>query len=230
MYRVAFAGSDSRRELLGGCSQRPSTMGGSWTENVDELLFDGEREQQRVALEAATVVVTNHRILVFRHGCDGSNYRHADRPNVTRVSVDVESAPGQLLWMTVGLLFGTGLLLVATTTSLATAVGGVSLDGGGLSGIAASALTVVETLLTVFDLSLLAAGLALVLVAAVFFIRYVRSRSRQLVFRISGDDDIHVPVADADLEAGRPELLEDVIGPSSTPVADGVAPGTEESG
>lgn len=205
-------------------------MGGSWTENVDELLFDGEREQQRVALEAATVVVTNHRVLVFRHGGDGSKYRHADRPNVTRVSVDVESAPGQLLWMTIVLLFGTGLLLVATTTNLAAAVGGVALDGGGLSGIAASALEVVETLLTVFDLSLLAGGVALVLVAAVIFIRYVRSRSRQLVLRISGDDDIQVPVTDADLEAGRPETLENVIGPESASDATDTAAAVEESG
>ncbi|ELY46294.1 hypothetical protein [Natronorubrum sulfidifaciens] len=211
-------------------------MSGSWSEHVDELLFEGERERQRVALEAATVVVTNQRLLVFRNESGGSNYRHADRPTVTRVSVDVESEPRHLFWMT-GLLFlGTGLLVVTTTTSLAAVVGGVSLEDGGLSGIAASVLEVVETLLTVFDLSLLAAAVGLVLVATVSFARYVRSRSRQLVIRISGDDDIAIPVTDADLEAGRPETLEEAIGPSPmAPAADAAPDGeptadAEESG
>lgn len=205
-------------------------MSGTWSEHVDELLFDGERERQRFALEAATVVVTNHRMLVFRAGGDGSNYRHADRPNVTRVSVDVESEPRHLFWMTVALFLGTGLLLVATTTDFAAAVGGVDLGGGGLSGVAATLLGIVETLLVVFDITLIVVGVVLLLVAAVFSARYARSRSRQLVIRISGDDDIAVPVTDADLEAGRPETLEEVIGPEPTPPAAGSAVDDEPTG
>ncbi|SIR92073.1 hypothetical protein SAMN05421752_10590 [Natronorubrum thiooxidans] len=205
-------------------------MSGSWSEHVDELLFDGERERQRIALEAATVVVTNHRVLVFWAGGDGPSYRHADRPNVTRVSVDVESEPRRLFWMTVALFLGTGLLLVATTTDFAAAVGGVELGGGGLSGVAATLLGVVETLLVVFDITLIVVGVSLLLVAAVFSARYARSRSRQLVFRISGDDDIAVPVTDADLEAGRPETLEAAIGPESTSDTAGTATAAEESG
>lgn len=205
-------------------------MSRSWSEHVDELLFDGERERQRIDLETATVVITNHRVLVFTAGGDGPTYRHADRPNVTRVSVDIESAPRHLLWMAVFLFLGTGLLVVATTTNFAAAVGGVELGGGGLTGIAATLLSFVETLLVVFDITLVVIGVVLLLVAAVFSTRYARSRSRRLVFRISGDDDIAVPVTTADLEAGRPEALEAAIGPESTSDTAGTATVAEESG
>lgn len=196
-------------------------MLGSWSEHVDELLYDGERVQRRVDLEAATVVVTNDRVLVLTEDGSGSNYRRVTRPNVARVSIETESALGQLLWATVVLFLGVGLLVVATTYQLAAAVNRFA--GDDATGVTSSALETAETLLTAFDLTILAGGVLLMVVAAVFFARYIRSRSRRLLIRVTDDDDIALPVTDADLEAGRPAALEAAIGPGPMPEGVGTA-------
>lgn len=193
-------------------------MLGSWSEHVDELLYDGERVRRRVDLEAATVVVTDDRILALTPDTDGETYRTARRPNVTRVSVETESALGQLVWGTVLSLLGIGFVLLATSVDLAGFVDDTLVDTDGPTGLADGALETVETLLTVFDLSILAAGGLLSLLAVLCFARYVRSRERRLVVRRSGREDIALPVTDADLEAGRPVALEDAIGPGPVSV------------
>ncbi len=186
-------------------------MLGTWSEHVDELLYDGERVQCRVDLEAATVVVTNDRVLVFTEDGGGSNYRTVERPNVARVSVETDDAPRQLVWATVVLFLGVGLLLAAATYDLADLVAGVDVEGA--TGITGGALETVETLLTALDLTVLVAGALVALFSTVFFVRYIASRTRRLVLRISGDDDIALPVSDADLEADRTIALEEAIGP-----------------
>ncbi|WP_211137167.1 ICP22 family protein [Natronorubrum daqingense] len=193
-------------------------MLGTWSEHVDELLYDGERVRKRVDLESATVVVTNERVLVFTEGGNGSNYTHVDRPNVGRVSVENESELGHLVWGTIVLFLAIGLFLLAATYDLADAVDGV--DPGDSTGLAGSVIDVVETLLTVFDLTVFAAGGVVALIGAIFFVRYIRSRSRHLVLRVSGDDDIVLPVTDADIEADRPVDLHEAIGPGSDGVDD----------
>lgn len=196
-------------------------MLGTWSEHVDELLYDGERAQKRVDLEAATVVVTNERVLVFTEGGNGSNYTHVDRPNVGRVSVENESELGHLVWGTIILFLAIGLFLLTATYDLADAVDGV--DPGDSTGLVGSVIDVVETLLTVFDLTVFAAGGVVAMIGAIFFVRYIRSRSRHLVLRVSGDDDIVLPVTDADIEADRPVDLHEAIGPGSDDVDDGSA-------
>ncbi|WP_137291251.1 hypothetical protein [Natronorubrum halophilum] len=211
-------------------------MLGSWDEHVDELLYDGEREQRRVDLEAATVVVTNDRILVLTPDGDGSNYRHVERPNVARVSVETDSALRQLFWATVALFLGLGVLIAAVTYDLASLVDGGSPADSDTFGVAESAREIIQTLLTALDLTVLAGGVLLVAIAAAFFVRYVRSRSRRLVIRVSGDDDIVLPVTDEDLEADRTVDLAEAIGPGPTARSEGVGgdpdpiPGSEESG
>lgn len=199
-------------------------MSGSWTEHVDQLLDDGEHEQHRVVLEGATVVVTNRRVLAFTPDVGDSNYRDADRPNVTRVSVETDSAPGRLVWATLYLGLGIGTLLVATTTSAADHVSDLAGDVDEPSGVADAALEAVATVLTAFDLSLLVAGSLLAALGVVFFGRYAASRSRRLVLRVSGDDDLALPVSDADVEADRPAVLEAAIGPGPAP-EDGIVGG-----
>ena len=195
-------------------------MLGTWSEHVDQLLDEGERERHRVDLEEATVVVTNRRVLAFRPGEDGPNYRSVERPNVTRVSVETDSAPGRLVWAMAFLFIGLGLLLIGATTDLAGFVDGYDGATGDPTGVADGALDTVATLLTVFDLSLIAGGGFLLALAAAFLVGYARSRSRRLALRVSGGDDVELPVTDADLEADRTVALEEAIGPNAEPADD----------
>lgn len=200
-------------------------MLGNWSEHVDELLDEGERVHRRVDLEGATVVVTNRRVLAFTPDEDGPNYRSVERPNVTRVSVETDSAPGRLLWATLCLLPGVGLLLLGTTTDLAGLAESYAGTTGDPTGVADTALEALAAMLTVFDLSIVAAGAVLVVVAVALFAGYARSRTRRLVLRVSGADDVALPVADADLEAERTVALEEAIGPTAESGADSDAGG-----
>ena len=191
-------------------------MLGVWSEHVDELLYDGERVKRRVDLEGATFVVTNDRVLVFTEGGDGPNYWTVERPNVARISVETEDSLVPLVWGTIVLFLALGVLLLAMTYDLASIADNFDVED--TTGIAGGALETVETLLTVFDLTVLAIGLLLLLVAVAFFVQYVRSRSRRLILRVSGDDDISVPVTDDDLEADREIVLQEAIAPGPGPV------------
>ena len=191
-------------------------MSGAWSDHVDELLYEGERERRRVDLEAATVVVTNHRVLAFADG-GGTNYRHVDRPNVRRVTVETDGRPRYLVWATALLTLGIGLLAATTRVEPGGLVESVGLEGGDPTGVADGALETVETLLVAFELAVLAGGLLALAVAALYFVRYGRSRSRRLVLRVSGDEDIALPVTDLDLERGRVTELEAAIRPGSGP-------------
>ncbi|MXV62641.1 hypothetical protein GS429_11305 [Natronorubrum sp. JWXQ-INN-674] len=197
-------------------------MLGSWSEHLEELLYEGERERRRVDLDAATVVVTNQRVIVFSTDGDAADYRHVDRPNVTRVSVETESAPRHLVWMTVLLFLGLGLLLLGSAIDLADRVTGAGPEGGDPTGVVDGLFETIQTILIAFELSIFAAGLLVLAAAAVIFGRYIGSRSRRLVLRVSGADDISVPVSDADLEADRPIDLVEAIGPTPPSEADGV--------
>lgn len=195
-------------------------MLGTWSERVDELLYDGERERHRVELDSATVVVTNQRVLTFAPDVDGANFRDVARPNVTRVSVETESAPARLVWASVLLGLGLGLVVLAQTFDL----DGLLDDLAGSTetpAVADGALETAATVLTAVDLSILVAGIVLLVLAGVFVVRYARSRSRRLVLRVSGGDDLSLPVTDADIESGRTMELEEAIAPGSTPVAEG---------
>ena len=191
-------------------------MLGVWSEHVDELLYDGERVKRRVDLEGGTFVVTNDRVLVFTEGGDGPNYWTVERPNVARVSIETEDSLAPLVWGTIVLFLALGVLLLAMTYDLASLADGFDVEDA--TGIGGTALETVETILMVFDLTVLAIGVLLALIAAAFFVQYVRSRSRRLLLRVSGDDDISVPVSDDDLEADREIVLQEAIAPGPGPV------------
>ncbi|OVE83379.1 hypothetical protein [Natronolimnobius baerhuensis] len=192
----------------------------AWTSHVDELLYDGERERHRLEFAHAMAVVTNHRVLVFTDG-DGPAYRHIDRPNVGRVVVDVGGEPRHLGHALVPGLLGALLLAVSALAAsvdlgLRSAAESMS-DGGsettGLPSALDSAFGAAETLLSAFELGLLALG-ALALCGGLFFCaRYARSRSRAVRLTVYGDDDITFPVADIDIENGRVTALNSAIQP-----------------
>lgn len=201
---------------------RNTPMTGSWREHVDQLLDDGERVTHRVDLDAATIVVTNRRVLVFTPDLEGSNVHYADRPNVTRASVELNSTPRHLAWATFWIVLGVGIVLLALTTDVPALVDGAPDETGDPTGIVDAAIGTLQTLLTVFELSVLAVGAVLLIVATGCYVRYIRSRTRRLVLRIAGDEDLTLPVTDADIETGRTAVLEETIGPGPAPDDDAV--------
>ena len=196
----------------------------AWTNRVDQLLYDGETERRRVEFATATVVVTTHRVLAFTDG-DGSAYRAIDRPNVGRVTVDTGGETRHLVRALPAGLIGTALLAVGVALASADLVPESSLEEpqgsgngpvDGMTEVTDSAFRTVETILTVFELGSLLLSVLLFAVALVFCGLYARSRSRALVIRVRGDDDVEFPVTDADIEDGLVTALKEAVRPGPT--------------
>ncbi|WP_435551021.1 hypothetical protein [Natrinema sp. CGMCC1.2065] len=208
----------------------------AWTERVEQLCDEGERIDHRADLEAATLVVTNRRLLAFTPDRDGRNFRAVDRPNVGTVTAE---STDRLAWLVLSLaaaVVGVGLLEASQAT-----LGGLvpvglpsAPDLPPVSDLVGAVREGVGTALLVLEWGAVALALTALLFAVVFAVAYVRSRSRRLVIRVSGGADLAVPVTDtavedgvvADLEAAiRPEPIDRGGGRSEGHEADG-----EESG
>lgn len=207
----------------------------AWTQHVDQLLYDGEAEQHRVTFANATVVVTTQRILVFTDG-NGAAYQQVDRPNVQRVTVDTGGETRHLARAFLPGLIGSVLLAIGvglTTIDFVPNSGvdgddvqftddgtGVSVDT--MSDVTNALFETVETLLTVFELGMVLLGVLSLAAATVLVGLYARSRTRTAVLRVSGDDDIEVPVRDTDIEDGLVTALKEAIRPG--PPGSGLEP------
>lgn len=203
-------------------------MLGSWSEHVDELLYDGEREREHLELENATVVVTNHRVLVFTPENEGKNYRDVERPNITRITMETDSSPRQLFWASVTLLLGVGAFVAAVTYDLSALVENVD-ETGDPTGTVDSVLEGLQTILAVLDISILVAGGVLVLLAGLFLARYILSREQLMLMRVSGEEDISITITDTDLAENYPVKIEKAITPGTETESDEllIEPGPE---
>lgn len=220
-----------------------------WRDHVDELCHDGETVEYRVDLEDATVAVTNQRVLALTPDASGGNFRHVDRPNVGTVTVETDEPLGRLGGAFVAAFVGVGLLEAATDVSLAGLVPGVDLEAirsapwaDGVARLAETALEAVETLLLLVEWGILLLGVAALATGVGLVGSYLRSRSRRLVCRVSGGDDLVLPVDDGGLEDDTVADLERAIRPGpgprqesesaleGRPGGDGTWAGAEESG
>ncbi|ADD05648.1 uncharacterized protein Nmag_2079 [Natrialba magadii ATCC 43099] len=127
---------------------------GSRLDYLDQLRYEGETEQRRVALESATVVVTSHRVLAVDHdgssgrgttGTDSRPYRHVDRPNVQHVAVSTGGSPANLYRTLLAGALGLTLLTISLATSFAAMVPTVALESDEASGDGAGAGVESET-------------------------------------------------------------------------------------
>lgn len=211
----------------------------AWTDRVEQLCDEGERIEHRADLEAATLVVTNRRLLAFTPDRDGRNFRAVDRPNVGTVTVEPTD---RLAWLVLSLaaaFVGVGLLEAAQVVSL----GGLVPDGIPSAPDVAPAADLVgavregiETATLVLEWGAVALSVTALVLAVALAAAYVRSRSRRLLIRVSGGDDLAVPVTDAAVEDGVVADLETAIRPDPI-VGDGDGRGSggreaspEESG
>ena len=169
---------------------------------------------------AATVVVTSHRVLVFTPD-ERPRFREVDRPNVASVTVVSRGRLRYLVWATVCTLLGLGGVVAATLFGVADLAPSPDVEengevpGGDPTGEAFGAL---ESLLALVDLAVAALGLAFLVVAGVFLVRYVVSRARRLVIRVHGEEDIELPLERT--ARGVADDLEGAIRPEGAATAD----------
>ncbi len=187
----------------------------AWTEHVDQLCDEGETVRHRADLEAATLVVTNRRLLAFTPDRRRS-FRAVDRPNVGTVTVESTDRPAWLGLSLASTFVGVGLLEATD----AVALGDLVPDGvPSPSDVAPAADLVgavregVAAALFVLEWGAVALAVAALVLAVVLAAAYVRSRSRRLVIRVRGGGDLAVPVTDAAVEDGVVAALEAAIRP-----------------
>ncbi|MFA9416330.1 hypothetical protein [Natrinema sp. HArc-T2] len=193
-----------------------------WREHVDELCYDGEHVEHRVDLERATVVVTTQRVLAFVPHTAGPAFRHVDRPNVGTVTVETSQRLAVLCAGVIAAFAGVATLEMATSVGVSSVVPTADLEGiaplpgsGLLVGFVEAVLAAIETVLLLLQWSALLVGAAALVVAVGLIAYYVRSRTRLLVVRVSGDDDLAIPVRGPDLEDELAADLEAAIRPAS---------------
>lgn len=203
----------------------------AWSDHVDQLLYDGERKQRRLEFADATVVVTTHRVLVFAEDDGGvaspraesemgAAYRTVDRPNVRGVTVETGGSTSHLLRALGPGLLGGGLVAVGTfldASGLVPSLSGAdSADGpGAATGVPTGVFDAVETVLSAVELGTVLLGALALAAAACYLALYLRSRSRRIVLRISGGENVELPITDADIEAGIVSELESAIRPGT---------------
>ena len=204
----------------------------AWRERVDELCYDGERVERRVNLERATVVVTTQRVLAFVPHTAGPDFRHVDRPNVGTVTVEMSQRLAVLCVGVVAAFAGLAAVETATSVSFTSVAPAADLEGIAplpgselLVGLVEAVVAAVETALLVLEWSVLLVGVAAFVPAVGLVSYYIRSRARLLVVRVSGDDDIVIPVTGTDLESEPAAALEAAIrpGPGSVSTLEGSA-------
>ena len=174
----------------------PATMTG-WRDRVEQLLYDGESVRETVEFDAATVVVTSHRVLAFTPEADGANFQQVDRPNVDGIDTGARSESDLLER---GIRYGlVGAVLVAAgqVVNLDGLLGGVDLQSQatgelGLGGIMGTLQTMLNVLTYLDQLLQVVGALALLLGVALLAVYWV-TRDATLVVRVAGGDDIHLP-------------------------------------
>lgn len=168
--------------------------------SIDDLLYEGERVEERVDLDDGRVVVTSHRVLAFTPETDGANFSYVDRPNVVDVAAGADAEPSHLVR---GIKYGVGGLATIGAGILIdfdAIVGDVGLGGvgteqvgiGGVLGMVQRFLGLIRQL----DVVLQVLGALALLLSVGFFGIYLLTREPTIAVEVAGDDDLHVPRPD----------------------------------
>lgn len=174
--------------------------GRAWAGSVEDLLFDGESVDRKIAVGDNEVVVTSHRLLAFTPDGDGENYRTADLPNVDDVRAGhvgednlvvhaVKLFLYGVVFLGVGFLFNFDEIIPLDAFDDA-GEGAGQLGIGGLFGMMRQLL---ELIAMIDDVSR-ALGALFMLFGAFVVMVYLLTRERVLVVSVAGDEgNIAVP-------------------------------------
>jgi len=171
-----------------------------WADRIEDLLEPSEVVHERIGFAETTVVVTDRRVLAFTPTIEGANYRAIARPNVEGVARETVGPTAHVLralrLAIAGVIaLGSGLLF-----DFGAMIGGIdqpSLEGTGVGGALSMVNTMVALLDALDDALMIGGALALVL-AAGFGAAYWVEREQYFVIGVAGDDDIRLPVPDAE--------------------------------
>jgi hypothetical protein len=195
----------------------------SWSERVNELLYDGEAVREEVPVGEHEVVVTSHRVLAFTSALpSGPNYRAIERPNVEGVTTSLDSDAGALqkavLWgafalvlVVGGVLFEVGSLFSIPENLQEGAVGGT----GGMI----SAFTALLEALALVDEAVAVLGVLLLAYAAFYGYRYRESREHVVAIGVAGDADVRLPVPDEDAQSTAARRIQQALATDTTHAA-----------
>ncbi|WP_327053283.1 hypothetical protein [Halomicrococcus gelatinilyticus] len=186
-------------------------------DRLAELLFAGEEVEEEIPVGGARIVVTSHRVLAFTPEGDERLFDHADRPNVVDARVRTAGRGQYLSWAVRSMVYGGVLVgfgtLLHNSGVLAT-VGGSNVPGGRAIGGVDRAIRVASDLFGVLTDVFLFLGVALLVLAAAFAVRYYASQSEELVIERLGRDAICIP-ADAERAETAARQIRGIVGTSS---------------
>jgi len=183
-----------------------------WQGDPEDLLYEGERIEERVGFGAGELVVTSHRLLVFAPDSSGSQFETIDRPNVVGLDIGHDGDAG-LLGRALKWAFGGVALVVASQfVDLNGLVGDVdfgSAAGIGMGGLFGMLQTMLNLITRIDELMRIFGALAVIL-AMVMLAAYMLTRDRVLTVALAGREDavVAVPegVDDDTVEAVRAAL------------------------
>lgn len=175
-----------------------------WSEQAQDLLYDGETIDDQVEVGSATVVVTSHRVLAFTPESDGSNFQYVDRPNVTGVSLRNAGETKFLRQAGKAALYGLILVVAGLLLPIDDILSGVGLPSttgqlgiGGIMGMFQQMLSLLRNL----DDFMRLVGALLLLFAIVPMGVYLWTRERSLEIGVAGEDPIRIPAPETEEQA-----------------------------
>ena len=168
-----------------------------------ELLYAGERVEATLDVDGGRLVRTSHRLLVHTPDADGRTLAVVQRPNVEGLSAATSGRAGFVSPALKAILVGVILVGAGATVpvdgmaSTAPSAGGAGATGMGgtvaLLGQLLSWLSVLDDLLRLLGALVMLVGVALLGL-------YLRSRRREVVVSVAGDEDLRLPAADVTAE------------------------------
>jgi len=157
-----------------------------------DLLYEGEQQVDERRVADARVVLTSHRLLVFRE--QGSpRIRAVDRPNLGEVRMRTESERGHLLSAVQWVLLGGFLLAAWRFVPFDGLVRPVEAPPGTGFGGLFETVNELVSLLAYLDEAFLAAGALALAWAVVRVALYLRGRERALELTVAGEEPIRFP-------------------------------------
>jgi len=167
-----------------------------WQGDPEDLLYEGERIEERVGFGAGELVVTSHRLLVFAPESSGSQFETIDRPNVVGLAIG-HDGDASLLARALKWAFGGVALVVASQfVDLNGLVGDVdfgSAAGIGMGGLFGMLQTMLNLITRIDELMRIFGALAVIL-GMVMLAAYMLTRDRVLTVALAGREDAVVPV------------------------------------
>ncbi|WP_313691589.1 hypothetical protein [Halorarum halobium] len=172
---------------------------------LDALLYDGETAEASVPLDDGRLVRTSHRLLLYTPETDGRTLTVVQGPNVEDVSLSASGRGAYVSPALKSVLVG-GVLLAAGSVVPVDGMAGAapSSAGAGATGMGGTITLLGDVMgvIALLDDALRTLG-ALVLLGGVALLGlYLRSRKREVVVSVAGDEDLTLPaggVTEADV-------------------------------